>query len=117
MKKLHPFLMALCAYAILLPPAASSATAQETDAAKPAKTEDSRPVAKKPVTPHNHMRDAKGMSIPAKQLQADESTMPVTDKSAAPSVPDTNKKALTKKTPRPHSHPQDGKGMYVPDKK
>jgi hypothetical protein len=114
---MHPFLMALCASAILLSPAASSLAAQESKLTDAAKTEDMPPVAKKPVTPHNHMRDAKGVSIPSKQPMSEESAAAATETSAAASTGDRKKEALAKKRLRPHSHPQDGKGMYVPDKK
>jgi len=113
MKQLHSFLMALCAATMLSPAAASSAIEQQAD---PAAAADSRPAAKNPVTPHNHMRDGKGMSIPAKPAQAKKDTQSavVDSESAAPVA---EKKAAPRKKPRPHSHPQDGKGMYVPDKK
>lgn len=113
MKKLHSFLMALCAATILSPAVAASAVEQQTDAADAA---DSRPAVKSAVTPHNHMRDGKGMSIPAKPVQPKKGTQPaVAETETAEAI--VEKKPTTKKKLRPHSHPQDGKGMYVPEKK
>jgi hypothetical protein len=110
MKNLHSFLMALCAATILSPAVAASSVEQKTDAA------DSRPAAKNAVTPHNHMRDGKGMSIPATAVQAKKGTQPAVVESET-AEPVVEKKPSTKKKLRPHSHPQDGKGMYVPEKK
>ncbi len=110
MKKLHSFLMALCAATILSPAVAASSVEQQADAA------DSRPSAKNAVTPHNHMRDGKGMSIPAKPAQTQKGEQPVVGESET-AKPVEEKKPTTKKKLRPHSHPQDGKGMYVPEKK
>ena len=113
MKKLNSFLMALCAATMLSPAVASNSIEQQSDAAE---TAESRPAAKKPVTPHNHMRDGKGMSIPAKPSQVQKDAQPAINDSETP-APDAEQKAATEKKPRPHSQPQDGKGMYVPDKK
>jgi hypothetical protein len=113
MKKLYPFLMALCAATILSPAVASSSIAPQADAADAAV---SRPAAKNPVTPHNHMRDGKGMSIPAKPSEVKKDPQPAGEEGETPK-PVPKKKVLNTKKPRPHSHPQDGKGMYVPDKK
>lgn len=113
MKTLHSFLMALCAATILSPAVASSSIAQQTDAADAA---DSRPAAKNPVAPHNHMRDGKGMSIPSKPVQSTKGAQPAVVEGDT-AKPVAEKKPTAKKKLRPHSHPQDGKGMYVPEKK
>jgi len=113
MKKPHSLLMALCAAIILSPVVASGAMAQQTDAAA---ATDSRPAAKNPVTPHNHMRDGKGMSIPEKPAPAKKDPQAVVVEGETPD-PVVTKKPAAKKKVRPHSHPQDGKGMYVPEKK
>ena len=113
MKKLHSFLMALCAATILSPAVAASSVEQQAD---PADAADSRPTAKNTMTPHNHMRDGKGMSIPAKAVQPKKGTQAAVVESET-AEPVVEKKPSTKKKLRPHSHPQDGKGMYVPEKK
>jgi hypothetical protein len=113
MNKLHPFLMALCAATIFSPAVASNTSGQQTDAAD---ARDSRPAVTNPATPHNHMRDGKGLSIPAKPSKMKKDALPAVDENTASDV-DAKKKATAKKKVRPHSHPQDGKGMYVPDKK
>lgn len=112
MKKLHLFLLALCAATMLSPAVAASSVDQQVDAADAA---DSRPAAKNAVTPHNHMRDGKGMSIPAKAVQSKKGAQPAVSESETVN-PVVEKKPTTKKKLRPHSHPQDGKGMYVPEK-
>ena len=114
MKKLHSFLMALCAATILSPAVASSPNGQQTDAAGAV---DSRPAVKNPVTPHNHMRDGKGMSLPEKPAELKKDAWPVGQEGGETPKPVTKKKAFNTKKVRPHSHPQDGKGMYLPDKK
>jgi hypothetical protein len=113
MKKLHTFLMAICAATILAPAVAASSLEQQTD---PADAAVSPPAAKTSVTPHNHMRDGKGMSIPAKPAQSKKGTRPAVVESET-AEPVVEKKPTAKKKLRPHSHPQDGKGMYVPEKK
>lgn len=113
MKKLQSFLIALCAATILSPAVSASPVEQQADAAV---APDSRAAAKNAVTPHNHMRDGKGMSIPAKPVQPKKGTQPaVAEGEGAEAIVD--KKPTTKKKLRPHSHPQDGKGMYQPEKK
>ncbi|MEJ7808423.1 MAG: hypothetical protein WKG03_21185 [Telluria sp.] len=112
MKKLHSFLMALCAVTILSPAIAANSVEQQTEAADAA---DSRPAPKNAVTPHNHMRDGKGMSIQEKPVQSKKGTpVAVAESETAKSV---EKKTPAKRKLRPHSHPQDGKGMYVSEKK
>ena len=113
MKKLHSFLMALCAATILSPAVAAISVEQQADAADAA---DSRPVAKNAVTPHNHMRDGKGMSVPVKPEQSKKGTQTAVGEGDT-AKPVVEKKSTTKKKLRPHSHPQDGKGMHVPEKK
>lgn len=117
MKKLPPFLIALCAAASLSMGAASSSFAQETEPTTAAKKLDDTPAEKKSHTPHNHMRDAKGIPIPAKQSQTKEGAKSSADASDALPDADTKKTISPKKKLRPHSHPQDAKGIYVPEKK
>lgn len=67
---------------------------------------------KKPVLPHNHMRDAKGMSISEKAPSAKIDAPSDVDKPAvAPEKAAKTKSPAKKKPTRPHSHPKDAKGM------